>query len=1773
MTPPDESFDVLGPLPRGRVAIEASAGTGKTYTLAALATRYLTEAGVAPSELLIVTFTRAATAELRSRIREQMVLSASVLRSEVAPEDIDRLSAHLAASDVPARLASLEQAVSDFDAAAISTMHSFAAQLRSTLGISSAIDPDARLTTDVSTLVSQACADALAAESVGDVPAAELPTLDQLVKATTLAVGAPDMDLQPVRGTPNARPEHVRLQELVVQSLANLSDRRAGSATMGFDDVLTQLRDAMHRPASEAVLEALRNRFKVILIDEFQDTDAVQWDIFSTLFGASSERGALVLVGDPKQAIYRFRGADVDVYLGAVEPSTGIRRFTLGTNWRSDGRVMDAQHRFFAGATFGNPAIGYVEVGPTEGHRTVHLANGSGRKFPGLEVRVPIGSEFPRKKNALDTPKAGRAIERDMVGHIRMLLDTAWIHAGEDDPTPTRLRPKHVAVLVASNAHARTAQSALWRQGVPAVIAGTGSVLSSWAADQVRILLHAMEKPSDLRRVRAYALTWFEESTAEEVASATDDLFADFQEKLAGWATRLADHPVAEVLAHIWAETGVIARLLGRFEGDRHVTDLDHIAEFLYANAANGMSGVAGLQRLLDATPESAGDADADGDVVARRIESEAEAVQIMTIWKAKGLEFPVVCLPMLWRNGKASDAVVCTDPETKLRTLDLAKGTFWPDPVAADRRKELSKEEYAGERLRLLYVALTRARHHTAVWWAKGPASSTNPLSRFLFARDPDTGLLDPEEFGSGECRIPDEDRVAEALVPFAADTDGAVGVSVIERRPVPMDRWVDDVAADMVPELALASFTVDLPRLVHRWSFSSITQHVTGADPYDESESDAGAADEDSWGEVGEPGAAGGSSIDSDAPAEVAGDGPLGPLQAGTAFGTFVHGVLEHVDFAAPDLESEITSALQQQASRVGVDVTGLAPTGIDARRLLVDGLCGAIRTPLGPLFGDRSLAAIDRADRLDELSFDLRVGHRGRTPTARDIGRLVSDYLPTAHPLGPWAAGLAGGSIDVQLAGYLTGSIDLVARVPGDDTDGRFVVADYKTNQLRRWGMEPTPDDYGPSKLAAAMGEHHYPLQAVLYAVALHRYLRWRLPGDGPDTRVAGAAYLFLRGMTGQTVARPGRRTERAAGGVRCRSVGLVTVMPQGPRGWSTARADGVLRPFAEAGIVGRFETQLVTAATRALDATDGSASDGALLALALVARATRLGHVCLELDQVGRQLAASRDDGAPAAPVRVPDPEAWRQELSRSALVASEADADMMPLRPLVLAGNRLYLQRYWSFEVAVAEQLRLRRAEELDPADGGALDKLWNQELDAVFGVPDPGVGGHAAPDPQRIAALRALAHPVTVIAGGPGTGKTHTVARVLVAAHRVAARQGQELHAALAAPTGKAANRMRESILERVAELQSTGSIDDELAEQLSSTVPTTIHRLLGARGRTGFRHDHDDPVPFDLVIIDETSMVSLPMLARLLDAVRVGARLVLVGDPFQLTSIEAGTVMGDMVGLDEVERGTGTGPLAGRVTELVRGHRFDSGSAMAELSTAIRRGDADGVLDLLARDAAEVHWVRPDDADALEALRRQVVHGARDIVGCALDGRGADALEAAQRIKVLAAVRHGPNGLFAWSDLIADAVREAVPSHRRGGWPRVGTPVMVTGNDPINRLANGDVGVVVHDGSRPWVVMGGGEHLRLLAPARLGDWEPWWAMTIHKSQGSEFAHAVVALPTVDSPILTRELLYTAVTRGKPEVTGVASEEIIRLAVSRPVARASGLRDRLWPNA
>jgi exodeoxyribonuclease V alpha subunit len=608
--------------------------------------------------------------------------------------------------------------------------------------------------------------------------------------------------------------------------------------------------------------------------------------------------------------------------------------------------------------------------------------------------------------------------------------------------------------------------------------------------------------------------------------------------------------------------------------------------------------------------------------------------------------------------------------------------------------------------------------------------------------------------------------------------------------------------------------------------------------------------------------------------------------------------------------------------------------------------------------------------------------------------------------------------------------------------------------------------------------------------------------------------------------------------------------------------------VLSPFVEAGVFGAFEVGLAATVLR----LEGEASAGDLLALALAARAPRLGHVCVELGQVAALVVP--DDGNGPTPDTLPWPDAdrWAEGLDRSPIVRRpDAPADRR-IRPLVWDGRRIYLERYWRYEVAVADQLSRRAAgagSVPEPPDRSRAGDAVEEALDTLFGR-DPG----SHQDRQRQAARRALVHGVSIIAGGPGTGKTHTIARILAAAHLVASAEGRDVQVALAAPTGKAAARMAEAVQSQLLAMQHAGVIGTGLAEPLSATEPMTVHRLLGYGDRTHFRHNRSDPLVHDLVIIDETSMVSLPLMAKLLDAVRPDARLVLVGDPFQLASIEAGTVMGDLV-----DRGGGgderaDGPLEGRVTELRRGRRFGEDSGIAALAASVRAGDVDAVLGLLAGGRSDVAWVREDDPSGLAALRASVGEAAVEVVEAAQAGDAVAALEAAGRIKVLAATRQGPFGLYEWSDRIEATALSVLPAGSHRGPVPVGTPVIVTGNDPLNRLFNGDVGVVVlRDGHRT-VAMGGGVsgpgELRYLAPARLREWERWWAMTIHKSQGSEYPHAVVSLPAAGSPILTRELLYTAVTRATSLVTVVGGEESVRAAVERPVARASGLRDRLW---
>ena len=384
---------------------------------------------------------------------------------------------------------------------------------------------------------------------------------------------------------------------------------------------------------------------------------------------------------------------------------------------------------------------------------------------------------------------------------------------------------------------------------------------------------------------------------------------------------------------------------------------------------------------------------------------------------------------------------------------------------------------------------------------------------------------------------------------------------------------------------------------------------------------------------------------------------------------------------------------------------------------------------------------------------------------------------------------------------------------------------------------------------------------------------------------------------------------------------------------------------------------------------------------------------------------------------------------------------------------------------------------------------------------------------------------------------------------------------------ALAAPTGKAAARLEEAVHAEARTLQ----IEDTVRDQLLGLDGSTLHRLLGWKwgSHTRFRHDRANPLPHDLVVVDETSMVSLSLMARLVEAVRRGSRLILVGDPGQLTSIEAGAVLGDIVG-PAAELPQARSGVAAGIVVLDRSHRF--GPAIDALAEAVHRGDADATLAALRSHPDEISWIAvdaADDPDALAEVRAGAVEAGRAAWHAAAAGDAAGALHAIGAFRLLCAHRRGDHGAQTWRERVEAWLAAGIDGFAAHGEWYVGRPLLVTENDYGLRLYNGDTGVVVADeDGRPAAAFE--RHEQLVGTARLEAVETVYAMTIHKAQGSQFDTAAVLLPPATSPILTRELLYTAVTRARRKLVVAGTEDAVRAAVARPAARASGLRDRLW---
>lgn len=607
-----------------------------------------------------------------------------------------------------------------------------------------------------------------------------------------------------------------------------------------------------------------------------------------------------------------------------------------------------------------------------------------------------------------------------------------------------------------------------------------------------------------------------------------------------------------------------------------------------------------------------------------------------------------------------------------------------------------------------------------------------------------------------------------------------------------------------------------------------------------------------------------------------------------------------------------------------------------------------------------------------------------------------------------------------------------------------------------------------------------------------------------------------------------------------------------------GYRIESLDIHLQPLIDEGLLGDTELQLVDL----LGSLVGETSPVPLALLALAIRAPRIGHVCVDfnelLDAERRALMVLMSlDGH--GDVDTTTVEAVASKLEAALLDSPLTRQELGSASVAVLDGRLFYLHRMWMEELHVFNQLSNAMTEvprALNAAELVALDKFFEPgETDEI--------------DYQRLGAERALTSRLTLISGGPGTGKTRTVARTLCALLQAHPQDEEPLVVRLAAPTGKAASRLAEAIQSEVQ----TAGLDELLTEQLFAIEPVTIHRLLQMKHDGTFQRNTANPVHADVVVIDESSMVSLSIMNSLLDAIDPSTRLILVGDPYQLASVDAGAVFGDIV------RGVSASSSAEGASSLVvlqRTHRFSSESVTAQLAAAVVQGNSTEALSILGdhgeHSTTEVRWLPDEGAMGPQGISssligQEAIKHAKVVIEAALEQRTHDALHELAGFKLLCGTRHGERGMHAWNRAIEAALKKEYRDLIRGEW-YVGRPVIMNRNDYQLNLFNGEVGVTVATDDGVKVAFQDDDDIRLIDPILLTDVESQWAMTIHKSQGSEYRHAVVILPEPPSQILTRELLYTGLTRAKPQVTIAASATSVQLSIDTPVRRASGLTRR-----
>ncbi|MEO5833962.1 MAG: UvrD-helicase domain-containing protein [Nakamurella sp.] len=1067
-------FDLCGDLPTGTTVLEASAGTGKTHTVGALVARYVAEGHARLHELLVVTFGRAASQELRERVRAQLVKAERGLaRPALARTGDDELLCLLATGDdveVAVRRRRLASALADFDSATIATTHQFCQQVLTGLGVAGDTDASAQLVEDLDELVVEVVED-LYIRGFGHARA-DAPLFDY-AEALTLgraAIGDPATRLEPADADP-ASPAGLR-RRFAIGVRKEVDRRKQDRGILGYDDLLSRLA-AVLGPQHRAARERMRARWKFVLVDEFQDTDPVQWQVLSLAFSGAS---TLILIGDPKQAIYAFRGGDVATYLAAAAGAAG--QSTLRRNFRSDAPLIDSLQVLLGEAALGDERI---VVRPVVAQHPGSRLAGAPRPAP-CRLRVIRREQFGEAGSTrIPIAKVRPFVAKDLAIDVAALLTSGATFDGRP------LVAGQVAVLVATHAQAAMVQKALLARGVPAVVAGSGSVFATPAADEWLVLLEALEQPHRSDRVRAAALTPFIGRSAAELATGGEELTDADGGQLRQWADLVTRRGVAALLETV-SELGLGERVLRRRNGERRLTDLRHVGQSLHAAAVDGGLGLAALVewlrgRRLEAAKDTAAER-------TRRLESDAAAVQVLTLHASKGLEYPVVYLPFAFDRWVGEPGILLLHDAHGDRILDVG-GT---GSTGRPERERRAAAEAAGESLRLFYVGVTRAQSQVVLWWAPTATTWSSALHRLIFGRTPGQAAVPDVAPAVGDVEA--HQRFVTLAAAGGPTVEPALFVDVPPETPPPA----------ALPAMSVGRFRRELDVVWRRTSYSALSaaaDHVPGAtvtSPEVTSEPETGEREDESLPVL----VLADDHADDDLPS------PMAALPKGTGFGTLVHAVLEHVDPMASDLDAELLMRCQDEVSR---------HPGLVVADELAAALVPVLRTPMGPLVDGRTLADIPVGDRLAELDFELPLAGGDRIDAEVrlvEMAPLLRRYLPADDPLLGYADRLETPELGGQpLRGYLTGSLDLVVRLPGP----RYLVADYKTNWLGEGPDTPlTAWHYRPDALDRVMAQSDYPLQAMLYCVALHRYLRWRQPDYRPEEHLGGVLYLYVRGMCG-------------------------------------------------------------------------------------------------------------------------------------------------------------------------------------------------------------------------------------------------------------------------------------------------------------------------------------------------------------------------------------------------------------------------------------------------------------------------------------------------------------------------------------------------------------------------------------------------------------------------------------------------------------------------------